>query len=82
MQQVIEQALLPARARLRDVEPRRRGAARDFPPEPAEPPVVNVTIDRVEVRMPAPERPAGPAPRRSTSTRVSLEDYLARSARR
>ncbi len=82
MQRVIEQSLLPARSRVRDVEPRRRAAARDFPPEPAQPPVVNVTIDRVEVRMPAPERPASPAPRRSTSTRVSLEDYLARSARR
>jgi hypothetical protein len=66
----IEQHLPPARSR-------------DPSPEPtAEPTVVNVTIDRVEVKMPAPERQVSVAPRPATSQRVSLEDYLAGSARR
>jgi hypothetical protein len=56
---------------------------RDPSPEPtAEPTVVNVTIDRVEVKMPAPERQVSAAPRPATSNRVSLEDYLAGSVRR
>jgi hypothetical protein len=54
--------------------PRRRRAA-----EPAQPPVVNVTIGRVQIRRPAAvEAPVAPAPPPAGPRPMSLDEYLGR----
>jgi len=53
----------------------RMTAARD------ERPVVHVTIDRIEVRAPAPQKPAAEQRRPRLQPTVSLSDYLRESAR-
>ena len=59
-------------------------AARSAQAVPPPRPIVHVTIDRIEVRAPAPSaRPTPAAPQRSATPSVSLGDYLRqRTARR
>ncbi|MBX9581698.1 MAG: hypothetical protein K2X87_15455, partial [Gemmataceae bacterium] len=45
-------------------------------PQPEGPPVVRVTIGRVEVRANFPSPPAGRPPAGRPAPRLSLEDYL------
>lgn len=63
--------LWPARPLRAEVQPLRPAAA-----EPAAPTVVQVTIDRIDLRLP-PERAAAAAPRRARpAPAVALADYL------
>jgi hypothetical protein len=59
----------PTRADRRELEPERARPARDVGSQPIE-----ITIDRVDVRVTSPE-PRGPGPPRAP--RLSLEEYLA-----
>ena len=55
-------------------------ALTERPAPAAAPPVIHVTIDRIEVRAPAASRPAAaPARSRAHAASVSLTDYLRRS---
>jgi hypothetical protein len=55
-------------------------ALAERPAPAAAPPVIHVTIDRIEVRAPAASRPAAaPARSRAHAASVSLTDYLRRS---